>query len=860
LRLPLVAPLELPGPALPIDAVLPTILAHLSSGPSLVIEAPPGAGKTTRVPLTLLLAGLADDAEILVLQPRRLAARLAAQRVADLLGEEPGQRIGYQVRFESRRSARTRLTFMTEGLLSRRLRDDPQLRGVAAVILDEFHERHLDGDLALALLRQLQRGPRPELRLVVMSATLDGQPIADFLGAPRVVSEGRAFPVEISHVSGDGEIASQVLRAFHDRVLAGLDGDLLVFLPGAREIQATHAACAGLAAHAGVLVLPLHGDLPPAEQDRAVRPAARPKLILSTNVAETSVTIDGVTTVIDSGLARVAAHDPWSGIATLQISRISRASAAQRAGRAGRTRPGRCLRLYSQHDLDRRPEFTPPEIARLDLSSVLLDLHAAGHPDPHSFPWFEAPPPAALAAAEQLLTRLGALDDAGRLTPVGQQMLRFPTHPRLARLLLEGERRQIPELCASAAALLSERSLRRRSHGPARVTADADLLVDLADLDALVRQGLGAAERLGLSPGAARQALQARDQLCRLVRADPRAPQRDHAAEISLRQALLLAFPDRVAQVREEGGQRALALAGGGAARLAEASSVLGAPWVLALALEERQGGRGLGGPQVTSAAAIEPEWLFSEDLWRGALEERDLLSFDPGRERVTRRSELRYLGLLLEATDAPPSPAEADDRVFQILREAALAAGPARFADPEALAQLHARTAFIARLRPDFPLLDDARARAALAELCAGCTSFAELRQRDLLGYLTARAQPPDLLHRWAPTRLRLPGGRELTIHYELDRPPWLATRLQDFFGAAQGPSLADGRVPVVLHLLAPNGRDLQVTTDLAGFWDRHYPDLRRALMRRYPRHAWPEDPRSAAPPAPPTRRPDRR
>jgi len=859
-RISLPAPSELPGPALPIDAVLPQILAHLQTNPSLVIEAPPGAGKTTRVPLTLLLAGLAAEGELLVLQPRRLAARLSAQRVAELLGEEPGDRIGYQVRFESRRSARTRLTFMTEGLLTRRLRDDPQLRGVAAVILDEFHERHLDGDLALALLHHLQRGPRPELRLIVMSATLDGQPIADFLDAPRVVSAGRAFPVEITHQSSDSELPSQVLRAFHERVSAGLDGDLLVFLPGAREIHATAAACAGLAAHAGALILPLHGDLTPTEQDRAIRPAAQRKLILSTNVAETSVTIDGVTTVIDSGLARIAAQDPWSGISTLQISKISRASAAQRAGRAGRTRPGRCIRLYSQHDLDRRPEFTPPEIARLDLTSVLLDLHAALPPDLLArFPWFEAPPPAALAAAEQLLTRLGALDSAGRLSHIGHSMLRFPTHPRLARLLLEGERRRIPELCASAAALLSERSLRRRTHGPARIAADADLLVDLADLDALTRQGLGAADRLGIHPGAARQALQARDQLCRLLRVDPRAPQRSHADEICLRQALLLSHPDRVAQVREEGGQRALALAGGGAARLAESCSVLGAPWVLALAVEERKDGRGLGPPQVTSAAAIEPEWLFSDDLPKNALEERDLFSFDTTRERVLHRSELRYFGLLVESTESRPTPAHTNE-VSAILREAALAAGPARFADPDALAQLHARSAFIARFRPDFPLLDDTRARAALAELCEGCTSFAELKQQNLLNHLTNQAHPRDLLHRWAPTHLRLPGGRELTIHYAPDQPPWLSTRLQDLFGAAVGPTLAEGRVPIVLHLLAPNGRDLQVTTDLAGFWDRHYPELRRALMRRYPRHAWPEDPRSAAPPAPPTRRSDRR
>ena len=838
------APPPLPGEPLPIDAVIPEVLAALAVGPAAVVEAPPGAGKTTRLPLALLLAEPDAPGEVVVLQPRRLAARMAAQRVAELLGEEVGGRVGYQVRFDVRAGPCTRLRFVTEGILTRRLLQDPALRGVRVVVLDEFHERHLDGDLALALLRRLQRGPRPDLKIVVMSATLDGQPIAAFLGAPRVVSEGRAFPVAIEHSSGGGELPSRVLRAFHDRVLAGLDGDVLVFLPGAREIRACAEACAGLAAHAGVLVLPLHGDLPPAEQDRAVRPTRQRRLILATNVAETSITIDGVTTVIDSGLARLAAHSPWTGIPTLQVLPISRASAAQRAGRAGRTRPGRCVRLYSQADHDRRPEFTPPEIARLDLAGAALDLHAAGEADLAAFPWYEAPTPAALAAAELLLSRLGAVGDGGALTPVGRAMLRFPVHPRLARLLVDGERMKIYDMAAGSAAILSERPL-RQGRGPARVAADADVLVDLADLELVGRQGLGAAERLGLHAGACRSALQARDHLRRLLAADA-GDRRGPAAEALLRQALLAAFPDRVAQLREDGGQRALALAGGGSARLAESSVIHGAAWVVCLAVEERREGRA-GVPVVTSAAAIEPEWLL--DLAPAALEERSVLAFDPQRARVVGRAELRYLGLLLDSSEARRLPPAASD----LLREAALAAGPARFADPEALAQLHARTAFVAQHVPGAPVIDDARARAVLAELCAGCTSFAEVERQGLLAHLEALARGDgDRLDRWAPSHVRLPGGRRVQVTYALDQPPSIASRLQDFFGVTRGPTVADGRVPVVLHLLAPNGRDVQVTTDLAGFWDRHYPALRQALMRRYPRHSWPEDPRSAAPPAP--------
>ncbi len=462
-------------------------------------------------------------------------------------------------------------------------------------------------------------------------------------------------------------------------------------------------------------------------------------------------------------------------------------------------------------------------------------------------------------------------------------MLRFPVHPRLARLLVDGDARGVPDLAAGTAAILGERPL-RQARGPARVAADADVLVDVSDLDQVARQGLGAAERLGLSAGACRQALQARDQLLRLLAAQPAATDlpgaspiasapaqtpsaptapsappdarkrpaparprlRGAAADEALRQALLAAFPDRVAQLREDGNQRALALAGGGAARLAESSVVHGAAWVLCLAIEERREGRA-GIPLVQSAAAIEPEWLL--DLFPGAIEEKALLTFDPQRARVVGRTELRYLGLLLESSEARHLPPEAS----ALLRDAALVAGPARFADPEALAQLHARTAFVAQHVPGAPVVDDARARAVLAELCEGCTSFAELERQGLLAHLEALARGEgDRLDRFAPTHVRLPGGRRAAVTYALDKPPSLASRLQDFFGMARGPAVADGRVPLVLHLLAPNGRDVQVTTDLAGFWDRHYPALRSALMRRYPRHAWPEDPRTAEPPAP--------
>ena len=420
---------------LPIDDILPDAVAALRAAPSLVIEAPPGAGKTTRVPPAILAAGLSGRGEVVVLEPRRLAARLSARRVAEELGERVGETVGYQVRFEEVAGPRTRLRYVTEGLLTRRLLADPALAGVGAVVLDEFHERHLQGDLALALLRRLQRTARPDLKLVAMSATLDAGPVARFLGAASLRSEGRRFDVAVEHLSPeeaarpDVRLEEAVARAVRRLHREGMDGDVLVFLPGAAEIRRSREALAEWAAASGVDLLPLHGDLPPDEQDRAVQPGPRRKVILSTNVAETSVTIEGVVAVVDSGLARVASHSPWSGLPTLEVRKVSRASAAQRAGRAGRTRPGRALRLYTRHDHDARPGFDVPEVLREDLSETLLAISALGAAD--GLAWLEPPPAAALDAARALLLRLGAVDARADITETGRRMLRLPVHPRL---------------------------------------------------------------------------------------------------------------------------------------------------------------------------------------------------------------------------------------------------------------------------------------------------------------------------------------------------------------------------------------------------------------------------------------------
>jgi ATP-dependent helicase HrpB len=846
---------------LPIDEILPDVAAALRAKPSLVIEAPPGAGKTTRVPRAILEAGLAGRGEVLVLEPRRLAARLAARRVAEEMGERLGGTVGYQVRFEDVSSAKTRLRYLTEGLLTRRLLSDPTLRGVGAVVIDEFHERHLPGDIALALLARLQR-TRPELKLVVMSATLDAEPVAAFLSATRLRSEGRRFEVKIDHLPepDDRHLDEQVASALRRLLREGLDGDVLVFLPGAAEIRRAQQACAQVAEGADVEIHVLHGDLSPEEQDRAIRPGRRRKVILSTNVAETSVTIEGVTAVVDSGLARIASHSPWSGLPILAVKKVSQASAAQRAGRAGRLRPGRALRLYTRHDHDSRPLFEAPEIARLDLAEAVLAFAAAGAEDTL---WFEPPPPAALEAARTLLVRLGALDAAGRVTARGKELLRFPVHPRLGRFLLEAEGRGVAEQAALLAAIVGERDIRTREGSAHPPTGPSDLLELgwLFEEAERSRFSDGALRSIGLSPGPVQAVDRARRQLARAARRDRSPPKSDAEVEEALLACTAVAFPDRVGRRRSPGSPDVV-LVGGGSARLAPSSVVREAPLLVAVDVEERKGDRprmqgqqgGGRGSEVTLriASAVTEELLF--DLFADRMRYADEVTWNAQAERVDAFTRLFYEDLVIEesrARNVDPEQAAA------LLFEQAAAKGARVFAEEGELDGVLGRIGFIARAFPEkgLAVVGEADVKEALRSVCVGCRSFAGLREASLAGALLGRLTPEQaaLVAQMAPERLTLPGGRSVKIHYELgEKPPWAESRLQDFFGMVRAPALAGGRVPLVLHLLAPNHRAVQVTTDLAGFWDRHYPAIRKELSRRYPRHAWPEDPRTAAPPVP--------
>ncbi len=866
--------------SLPIDTLLPEIVASLRHTPNLVIEAPPGAGKTTRVPPALLETVLpAGGGEVWVLEPRRLAVRLAARRVAEERGEPLGGVIGYHIRFEEVAGPRTRLRFLTEGVLTRRLLSDPQLSRVGAVILDEFHERHLQADLALALLRRLQRGARPDLRLLAMSATLEAAPVARFLGdCPVLRSEGRRFEVDIEHLPRPDErpLATQVEVALRRLVTGGLEGDVLVFLPGAAEIRRAQEACAGLSKQADLLVLPLHGELPVAEQDRAVRPAERRKIILSTNVAETSVTIEGVVAVVDSGLARRAGHSPWSGLPVLNVTRISQASAAQRAGRAGRTRPGRCLRLYTAQDFAARPPHDTPEIQRLDLAEAALELHAAGIADLDSFEWLETPRRPALDAAETLLRRLGALDARGTVTALGERMLRLPLHPRLSRVVVEADSHGLAREGCAIAALISERDIRAsnilleargRPSARAATSGPSDLL-ELLDLFAAAeRTGFAPArlQQMGLEPNAVRAVERVRHGLARQISSSkPAAKGKSGTAELSsaeetkLLMSILTGYPDRVARRRTTSDQTntpgaELSLAGGGSASLAPESVVRGAEFLVAVEAEERRvsmrGRTGMRGGEtvVRLASAIEPEWLL--DLFTDAISETTEVQWNAQTERVETVRRLMYDGLVLDESRT----SEAGSReVTGALADAALAAGVRAFIDSETIDRFLARVEFMARNFPEagFPVLDEQEVNEGLVRLCDGKRSFAELQEAarggGLLGSLRQKlnAEQVRLLTMMAPERVTLASGRQARVNYERQQPPWIASRLQDFFGMKEGPKVAGGRVSVALRLLAPSQRPVQVTSDLAGFWMRHYPQLRRELSRRYPRHAWPEDP----------------
>jgi ATP-dependent helicase HrpB len=837
---------------LPIDAHLDAIRRQLKQAGALVLSAEPGAGKTTRVPEALL----ADyPGQIWVSEPRRLAARLAARRVAEERGERLGGVVGYSVRFEDVTSAETRLRYVTEGVLVRKLLTAPSLPEVSVIVLDELHERSLNTDLALALVEHLRRGPRRDLALVVMSATLDAAHVGEFLGCPHIGATGRAFPLSIDHLDDidDRPLDKQVASAVRRLVLEERSGDILAFVPGAREIRAATDTLGNLAREAQLSIHALHGDLPLDEQVRALAPAAKRKVVLATNVAESSVTVPGVTAVIDSGQARVARVSPWSGLPKLQTVDISRASADQRAGRAGRTAPGRVLRLFTRGSLERRPAFDAPEIERADLAELLLTLLGSGIQAASELRWLSEPPAAALAAAGQLLRVLLATDEAGQLTAIGRRMLRLPMHPRLARLMLEGERRGVAKQAALAAALLSERDIVRSARtrfdqrgGADVVRGPSDVLERIDRFEEARNAGFArhTLAALDLDPTAVRAVERT---LKRLERSSHNADDAEYeTADAAIQRAVLAGFADRLARRKRPGGAE-LILASGKAATLSETSVVKDA--ILMCAVEADESSR--GGGNVRIASAVEPEWLL--EGYDALLTEHDALDWSPSAKRVVRVTRMNVGSVVLDENISPAPPSAEASALLAAALGARLASRPEAEA---AFQRLTARLSLLAQARPELGelgLVADVREK-ILQAACDGAVSLAEVGELDIASLALSHLPPHtvELLARFAPERATLAGGRSLEVQYVLGQPPFIASRLQDFFGMTAGPRVADGRVPLTLHLLAPNKRAVQVTSDLAGFWQRHYPGLRKTLMRRYPKHLWPEDGATARPPTP--------
>lgn len=818
----------MPNEPLPIDAHVEEIRTALRGARRLVLCAPPGSGKTTRIPPALLdLPG-----EIIVLEPRKIAARMAARRVAEELGETIGKRVGYTVRFEDQSSSETRIRFVTEGILTRRFLQDPLLEGVGTVILDEFHERHLQGDTALALVRALLE-KRRDLHLLVMSATLDGKPLSEALGAQMIETAGRPYPVQIDHTEGTDERAlplrvTSAVRTLLDQTA----GHILVFLPGAREIRECTTAAERLAQEKGATLMTLHGEMSPDEQDRVVQRSQARKVIFSTNVAESSVTIDGVTGVVDAGIARVASVDAWTGLSQLRTEPISQASATQRAGRAGRTGPGRAIRLYSQGDFARRPVSDVPEILRADLTSTALEVTSLGQRD---LPWLTPPPERAWQTANDLLRTLHLVQDTqtsqALLSPLGTRAARLPVHPRLAVLMLAAADAGLPNVGALAAALLSERDLRRETRGRPRDQAaegsDLEALIDLA-VEALEHDN---ARALGVEVASLRAIDRTRKHLARALRVS--GSLKDEAwtyAPEKLRRAVLAAFPDRVAK-RSRAQGRALAIAGLGTAELAMESAVAHAPWMVALAAESK-GTSAL----VRIASAIEPEWLI--DLFPDEIEERVEPVWEAEKERVSAMQRMLFRGLVLDESRQKGASEETARLLFKM---ATARGGLATFAPQGAVSQWLLRVELAAKADARVKPLASTDLERLLLEACSGCTSFAELAEAGLYPMLVSQTEGGGRVAELAPERLTLPSGRQASVTYEPGKPPFIESYLQDFFGLRSTPVV--GGAPVVMHLLAPNKRAVQVTSDLAGFWKNHYPAIRKELSRKYPRHAWPED-----------------
>jgi ATP-dependent helicase HrpB len=847
--------------SLPIDVWLPEIVEAARRERRVVVVAEPGAGKTTRVAPAVVGLLAKESPNLVMLQPRRVAARAAAERIGAEHGWRVGEEVGYHVRFDRKIGPRTRIRVMTEGILTRLLLDDPLLEGVGAVVLDEFHERSIHTDLAAALLKEVRQA-RPELIVITMSATIDAGPVAAFWeDCPIINVPGRTFPVTVTCSAPSGEaledrIAGALAKCLTEDESAEETGDVLVFLPGVAEINRTMRAIGALAGRVNLAVLPLHGSLPFEEQARVLRPMDKQKVILATNVAETSLTIDGVRTVIDGGLVRVARYDVRRGLDRLDVQRISNASATQRAGRAGRTAAGRCIRLWTQREQNELEPFNVPEIGRVDLAPTMLTLHAWGRPDVRAFGWFERPDERAIVAAERLLLLLGLTDEADRITAKGQRAAAMPLHPRLGRLMGDAMDAGMGETGATLAAILSEKDIAISEGRPhervAKTHGQSDVTQRVEMLERAERSRFGAYLREeGIDAEAARQVARVRDELRRIVAGGRSKEATGEKAgdetmdEEAIGRLVLAAYPDRICRRRNEETQSAV-MVGGAGAKLANESVVKTAEFFVAVDARADDRNRA-SEAMVRIASAIDPRWL--EELFPQSMVRDRVHLFDEAKQRVVARSQVRYLDLVLREDDDAPVDAE---EAAVVLAEALRPRARAWFEADEDAANLLARVRLLREHLPQhpWPAFDDEELADILAEACAGKRSLDQLGHGAAKELLKGRlVYPMDrLIEQHAPETIEVPTGSRMKVDYRGEKPT-LAVRLQELFGWTDTPRIAAGKVPVVLHLLGPNYRPVQITQDLRSFWANTYFQVRKDLKARYPKHAWPEDPLTAPP-----------
>jgi ATP-dependent helicase HrpB len=904
---------------LPIYEIEGHLVAALREHRRLIVSAPTGSGKSTQVPQMLLDRGLLGAGQVVILQPRRLAARLLAARVAWERKGQLGGEVGYQIRFENVTSADTRIRFVTEGLLLRQMIQDPELRGVSAIIFDEFHERHLYGDITLARALDLQETTRPDLKLLVMSATLDAAPLEQYLKPCRVLeSQGRRHPVEIEFADTPGyldkrPVWDQATEAFGDFVRSGGQGDVLIFMPGGFEISQTIEALRRCDEGRGFMLLPLHGELPPRDQDAAVARYDKRKVVIATNVAETSLTIDGIRCVIDSGLARIPRYDPYRGINTLLIEKISRASADQRAGRAGRTAPGLCRRLWSRDEHAHRPAQELPEVKRLDLAEVVLTLKAAGVEDLRAFRWLEPPEEQALAHAEELLTDLGALKPinhqltitGGRrspapgvrlspgaatsansgtqelshvpvtseaaapgdgrtpaqslslaapsgcasITPVGRKMLAFPLHPRYARMLLAAQDYGCVYQACLLAALTQGRDLLLRNVDGDTARRREELLGEKpgSDFWLLMRAWqqasandfrLDACRRLGVHAATARQVGPLFQQFLDIARREGLDAALREGPNEALQKCILLGFSDRVARRLDPGALRC-ELVHGRRGTLARESVVQNSPLLVAAEVREVDSKDKSVQTLLSLATAIEEPWLrelFPEDI---ATTRR--VFYDAATRRVYAEEQLRFRDLTIGSRRVEPPPADA---AAHLLAEEVLAGRLPLNDWDDSVEQWILRLNLLSQWCPELalpPISGDDRHH-LIEQVCHGSLNGKDVKDKPVKAVVKSWLSPAQqqLVEKHAPERLTLTNGRIAKVAYEPGNPPYIALRIQQLFGVNTTPRIAMGRVPVLLHILAPSQRPVQITQDLAGFWREHYPRIKQELQRKYPRHEW--------------------